>query len=202
MLHQHLNRNCPHCGGYLEVLTCEDQMSFNHNIKTKIICTKCMREITEEELNRVSVKEETTTSSTTTSGNTNCPVCGEPLYMNRTTYEKRCSKCGYSEVTLPHNPLTNNLESDSTANSGTTGLMGWICPKCGRGLSPYTDYCPCSVSLEITYGTNLTDNKISQHEQNVQDAKFMQIVDALNEGKLPTIGNSDEGLHTHKNGWT
>ena len=73
---QNLNRNCPHCDGYLVVLTEEDPMSFNHNTKTKIICTKCMREITEEELNQVSLKEETTTSSTTTSGTTNCPVCG------------------------------------------------------------------------------------------------------------------------------
>lgn len=30
---------------------------------------------------------------------------------------------------------------------------GWLCPKCGRGLSPYTNTCPC-VPLpppQITY---------------------------------------------------
>lgn len=22
-------------------------------------------------------------------------------------------------------------------------MVGWICPVCGRGLSPFTSYCPC-----------------------------------------------------------
>lgn len=29
--------------------------------------------------------------------------------------------------------------------------FGWICPKCGRVLSPYTPSCPCNEKWEITF---------------------------------------------------
>lgn len=32
----------------------------------------------------------------------------------------------------------------------TIELHGWICPKCGRTLSPYTAVCPCSDKWEVT----------------------------------------------------
>ena len=32
----------------------------------------------------------------------------------------------------------------------TIELHGWICPKCGRALSPYTAVCPCSDKWEVT----------------------------------------------------
>ena len=34
----------------------------------------------------------------------------------------------------------------------TGGMTGWICPVCGRGLSPFTNVCPCKPwpKMEVT----------------------------------------------------
>lgn len=41
-------------------------------------------------------------------------------------------------------------EDNSTAVNRTpyqkpaqSAPIGWVCPKCGRGLAPHTSYCPC-----------------------------------------------------------
>ena len=44
------------------------------------------------------------------------------------------------------------------------GEVGWICPVCGRGLSPSTSYCPCNLTRNITYlngGLSIQDMEIN-----------------------------------------
>ncbi len=44
------------------------------------------------------------------------------------------------------------------------GMLGWVCPVCGRGNSPFSSACPC-VSFpqfsarDITFGQNQSSNQ-------------------------------------------
>jgi hypothetical protein len=75
--------------------------------------------------------------------------------------------------------MSENLKEDilNAVKEPVGGLMGWICPVCGRGLSPYTSSCPCTINREITcetgttpiYGTDRTNFK---HIANLYEARF------------------------------
>lgn len=67
-----------------------------------------------------------------------CMVCGAEM-TNSIGGNYHCPKCGFGlndGVYRPQNfdmPIPERL-----------GHQGWICPKCGRGVSPWVDYCSCS----------------------------------------------------------
>jgi hypothetical protein len=46
--------------------------------------------------------------------------------------------------------ITGGDAKSETTN--TPKMTGWICPVCGRGLSPYTSMCPCKgyPKMEVT----------------------------------------------------
>ena len=191
---------CPKCGGRINTYRQDDPMSFNGTIIFKHVCSSCGHVLGSNEL---SDKSTGNTATNTTSDK--CPVCSNWLFLDAETGEKCCTTCGYSEANSPSLLKTETNSLVNEPDNKPCGLMGWICPKCGAVMSPYQSFCiNCSrQNWEITYSTNLTNNNtISQQEQNTQDSKFMQTINALNKGELPPISNSDEGLRTHKNGWT
>lgn len=51
--------------------------------------------------------------------------------------------------------ISSEQMSDQKNDHNYFGMTGWICPVCGRGLSPYTSFCPCrpyEVTNIITSG--------------------------------------------------
>jgi len=50
----------------------------------------------------------------------------------------------FDEKTEQNEYTTTTTGTSFTVNAPkTVGLYGWICPVCGRGLSPFTYVCPC-----------------------------------------------------------
>jgi len=58
-----------------------------------------------------------------------------------------CMKCG-GRVTEEHVKGTSEKLCD--CNIKQFNSTGWICPKCGARLSPYTSICPCSTQLRFS----------------------------------------------------
>lgn len=72
----------------------------------------------------------------------NCAKCGR--YFETSKQTDYCSECEHSKISTCDMPLP-----------GFGKQEGWICPVCGRGLSPWTSFCPCQGSeMKITYGTS------------------------------------------------
>lgn len=77
-----------------------------------------------------------------------CQDCGEHGYVN-------CNEVNFNDLTSeghqkyqrPQLNLDNKQNIVETPNTPIDenkgcGLMGWICPKCGRCYSPFTSMCP------------------------------------------------------------
>ena len=83
-----------------------------------------------------------------------CPICFSTK-IKRDNGDYKCERCQHvfpdkTNLELPSPPTTG---SNAFKPAPAGGLMGWICPVCGRGLSPYTSSCPCAINREITCGT-------------------------------------------------
>ena len=94
-----------------------------------------------------------------------CPRCGSAQSGQTSNTSFHCPLCGYSENDLVFRGFGSAQQIDQTPYTPPEtppyqepyngSSLGWICPKCGRGVSPYTSVCPCVGDKSIVY-SNLT----------------------------------------------
>lgn len=75
-----------------------------------------------------------------------CIKCGKYFSM-MTRQTDYCPTCEASNI-------TNVSNCDMPMPQGFGKQEGWICPVCGRGVAPWVDFCPCTNTGKITYGTS------------------------------------------------
>ena len=69
---------------------------------------------------------------------------GRPMddLISRHIIKEQMFKYGF---TAPDMTVTEFVEDClPSAQTEQRGLSGWLCPVCGRGLSPFTSVCPCN----------------------------------------------------------
>lgn len=56
-------------------------------------------------------------------------------------WQKRCIE----QANFERRDIVENTTTDTgvTKSYSVPSMQGWVCPVCGRGLSPYTYVCPC-----------------------------------------------------------
>jgi hypothetical protein len=97
----------------------------------------------------------------------NCAKCGR--YFETSKQTDYCSECERSKIFTGDMPLP-----------GFGKQEGWICPVCGRGLSPWTSFCPCQSDFKITYGTSTGSDVDLSEYQDMMD----RMQKALEDGEI------------------
>lgn len=97
-----------------------------------------------------------------------------------------CAKCGgYFSTTkqtmfCPECEKSNASNCDMSLPQGFGEQKGWICPVCGRGVAPWTSFCPCQSDWKITYGTSTGgDVDLSEYQDMMN-----RIQKALEDGEI------------------
>ena len=67
-------------------------------------------------------------------------------------YAYKCQDCGEWGYINCDETYKTNEELNQPKEEPKAGLLGWICPKCGRCYSPYTSMCTfCNTNGDITW---------------------------------------------------
>ena len=97
----------------------------------------------------------------------NCAKCGR--YFETSKQTDYCSECERPKISTCDMPLP-----------GVGKQEGWICPVCGRGVAPWTSFCPCQSDWKITYGTSTAGDVDLSEYQDMMD----RIQKALEDGDI------------------
>jgi uncharacterized protein with PIN domain len=95
-----------------------------------------------------------------------CPHCnGELMQLScldptsfgfQTKTKIVCTNC-HRELQRSDLKVTEPIEEkNESIELPDDAMMGWICPRCDRSLSPYINECPCSIKYELTCDSNST----------------------------------------------
>jgi hypothetical protein len=105
-----------------------------------------------------------------------CWICGKEM-VNTIGGNYHCPTCG---VGVNDGVFRTPSNCDMPLPQGFVEQKGWICPVCGRGLSPWTSFCPCQSDTKITYGTG-TGGDVDLSEY--QDMMY-RMQKALDDGEI------------------
>ena len=142
----YMNKSCSKCGGHVQVGLVGE------------VCDNCGY-TTFERYNNV--------STSISSDIRYCLNCHKPL-ARQENGSLVCKDCDYTELNYSTDEVTRLLKEinrltavdiKDEPSSISPSLYGWVCPKCGAVMSPYTDCCPNCIQrdFKITCSTSSTN---------------------------------------------
>ena len=71
-------------------------------------------------------------------GSAFCPDCGKPyVYVGDVIEGQEPDICKCRNQEKIYQPYSVPI------------MQGWVCPKCGQGMSPYANSCPCNMRIGL-----------------------------------------------------